>query len=125
MRVALFNNASERNPALLSKSEELKTKSGELEDHFPLFSEIPSKIAAMLPTIGKKADKKDVSSAILVLCDWRPLMPSEIAEYLKRKSTKRLVEGYINSLTDSGFLARTIPETRKDRRINNCPKLLR
>jgi ATP-dependent DNA helicase RecG len=72
--------------------------------------EVPNDIAERLPPLGRRASRSDVRRAILELCFWRPLMPTEIANYLKRKSVKRFVEDYVSPLFGEGLLERTIPE---------------
>jgi len=75
------------------------------------FSEIPEEVRARLPDIGGKGTPRLVRRTILELCSWRPLMPMEIAQYMNRKSVKRLVESYISPMFEEGVLERTIPET--------------
>ncbi len=72
--------------------------------------ELPEEVVDLLPKIGKRANRSDMRKAILELCRWRPLMPSEIANYLKRSSVRRLVDDYISPLMSEGLLERTIPD---------------
>jgi len=71
---------------------------------------LPFEVSERLPPLGKRATRDSMRRAILELCSWRPLMPAEIANYLNRKSAKRLVEDYISPLFIDGLLERTIPD---------------
>lgn len=85
-------------------------KESEESEDWEVFAEIPEEVRARLPRIGKRASRDDLRRAILELCAWRPLMPSELASYLGRKSVKRVVEEYISPMCADGLLLRTKPE---------------
>ncbi|MFV0445719.1 MAG: ATP-binding protein [Planctomycetaceae bacterium] len=72
---------------------------------------LPDEVAERLPKIGGKAKRLDVRRAILELCQWRPLTPTEIAGYLGRRRVKRLVADYVSPMLEEGLLERTFPQT--------------
>jgi ATP-dependent DNA helicase RecG len=82
---------------------------GSETDDYGDFAAIPEEVAARLPRVGSRSPRAVMEVAILVLCEWRPLYPMEIASYLKRKSAPRLVADYISPMVAEGLLERTIP----------------
>ena len=98
-----------------AQSVDLNTKSVDLRtnefDDYPDFAEIPEEVKYRLPVLKKKSERDAVEKAILVLCEWRPLFPMEIAQYLGRASVRRLVEDYVSPMVLAGLLERTIPLT--------------
>lgn len=73
-------------------------------------STLPEEVEERMPVIAGKNKRPAIRRAILELCSWRPLMPTEIAYFLKKKSVKRLVEDYISPMHSEGVLERTIPD---------------
>jgi hypothetical protein len=71
----------------------------------------PEDVLARLPELKGRLSPENMKLAILELCAWRPLMPSEVAFHLHRKSAKSLAEKHIWPLFNQGLLARTIPDT--------------
>lgn len=74
------------------------------------FSELPAEVRDRLPKIGPRSNKQTIERAILILCDWQPLMPAEIAGFLGRRSHERLVKDYLSPMVESDELERTIPD---------------
>jgi ATP-dependent DNA helicase RecG len=94
---------------LKSKSGEQQRKSGELSSESADDSP-PEELAQKLSALGKKSPREHVRRLILELCEWRALMPTELAMLLKRSSPKRLTADYISPMAEQGVLARTIPD---------------
>ena len=71
----------------------------------------PDDVLARLPELKGRLSPENMKLAILELCAWRPLMASEVAFHLHRKSAKSLAEKHIWPLFSQGLLERTIPDT--------------
>jgi ATP-dependent DNA helicase RecG len=79
-------------------------------DGYDEFSELPAEIKERLPRLKGKSDRTTMETAILMVCEWRPLFLQEITEYLGRKAAKRLLADHISPMIEAGLLERTIPD---------------
>lgn len=63
--------------------------------------ELPRELAEMVRLLGERAGPPEVKQAILRLCAWRPLPPSEIARFLNR-SAEYLRKQYLGPMREVG-----------------------
>lgn len=72
-------------------------------------SELPQDLHTILVGLGKRSDKEDLRSTILLLCSHRPFKVSELA-FLLEKTDSYLFRKFLSPLRKAGQLHYTQPD---------------
>ena len=80
--------------------------------HKTLRESLPASLRQQVDELGQRPGEK-IRTVILLLCSWRPLSSSELAEILGRKDNESIRRDHLKPMIDAGRLAYVFPDMER------------